>query len=104
MAPPIAALRKRRVEVRWTVPPFDAGVGAEAEAKGAPVLGARGARGPSVAQVVDDAVRARARATRVRAEKLLRRLGVRVVTRGATAARVDVPAAAEAAETSEAPT
>jgi uncharacterized protein (DUF58 family) len=65
----IAKLRARRIELRWTVPPLDAGVGAERE------------RRSPVADVVDDAVRARARAMTARGERLLRRLGVRVVPR-----------------------
>lgn len=64
---PIAALRARRVTVRWSLPPFEAGVGADRE------------RRSPVADVVDDAVRARARATRARAERLLRKLGVHVL-------------------------
>jgi uncharacterized protein (DUF58 family) len=65
----IAKLRARRIELRWTVPPLDAGVGAERE------------RRSPVADVVDDAVRARARAMATRGERLLRRLGVHVVPR-----------------------
>jgi uncharacterized protein (DUF58 family) len=63
----IASLRVRRIELRWSLPPLDAGVGAGRE------------RQSAVAEVVDEAVRARTRATRARGEKLLRRLGVRVV-------------------------
>ena len=55
----LAALRSRRVALRWSLPPLEAGVGAD-----------RSRRSP-VADVVDDAVRARARATRARAERLL---------------------------------
>ncbi len=69
MARAIGLLRRRRLELRWTVPPFEAGVGAAHE------------RRSSVADVVDEAVRMRARATRTRAERLLRRMGVRVVAR-----------------------
>jgi uncharacterized protein (DUF58 family) len=65
----VAKLRARRIELRWTVPPLDAGVGAERE------------RRSPVADVVDDAVRARARAMATRGERLLRRLGVHVVAR-----------------------
>ncbi|HEY1693533.1 MAG TPA: DUF58 domain-containing protein [Polyangiaceae bacterium] len=67
----IAALRRRRIEVRWTLPAYDAGVGSDTE------------RRSPVAGVVDDAVRLRARATRSRGERMLRRLGVRVIMRGA---------------------
>lgn len=85
LAKAIAKLRSRRIEVRWTVPPLDAGLG-----------GDRDRRNPS-ADVVDEAVAARARATRVRGERLLRRLGVRVVVRGA-APRAVARAAAEVDE------
>jgi uncharacterized protein (DUF58 family) len=64
---PIAALRARRVTLRWSLPPFEAGVGADRE------------RRSPVADVVDEAVRARAKATRARAERLLRKLGVQVL-------------------------
>ncbi len=72
MSRAIAALRGHRVTVRWTLPPLDAGVGAE-----------RDRRSP-VADVVDEAVRVRAHATRTRGERLLRRLGVHVVARAGT--------------------
>jgi uncharacterized protein (DUF58 family) len=65
----IAALRRHRIDVRWTLPAFDAGVGADRE------------RRSPVADAVDDAVRLRARATRTRGERMLRRLGVRVIVR-----------------------
>jgi hypothetical protein len=51
------------------LPAYDAGVGADRE------------RLSPVADAVDDAVRLRARATRTRGERMLRRLGVRVVVR-----------------------
>jgi uncharacterized protein (DUF58 family) len=66
----IAAVRFRRIELRWSLPPFEAGIGAEKRTQS------------SVADAVDEAVRLRARATRARAERLLRRLGVRLVVRG----------------------
>ncbi|HXN30913.1 MAG TPA: DUF58 domain-containing protein [Polyangiaceae bacterium] len=66
----VATLRARRIELRWTVPPLDTAVGAQ-----------RGRRSP-IADVVDDAVRARAGAMAIRGERLLRRLGVRFVSRG----------------------
>jgi hypothetical protein len=65
----IAALRRHRIDVRWSLPAFDAGVGADRE------------RRSPVADAVDDAVRVRARATRTRGERMLRRLGVRVIVR-----------------------
>lgn len=64
----VGALRARRLAVRWSLPPFEAGVGAD-----------RSRRSP-VAEVVDEAVRLRARATRARAEAFLHKLGVRVVS------------------------
>jgi hypothetical protein len=63
----VATLRARHVELRWSLPPFEAGVGADRE------------RRSPVADVVDDAVRGRARATHARAERLLRKLGVQVM-------------------------
>jgi len=71
MARAIRGLRARRIELRWSLPPFEAGVGTQ-----------RDRRSP-VADAVDEAVRMRARATRSRGERLLRRLGVRFVIRGA---------------------
>lgn len=65
----VAVLRARRIEVRWTVPPLDAGIGGPAD------------RRSPIAGVIDDAVRARARAMKARGERLLRRLGVRVVAK-----------------------
>jgi uncharacterized protein (DUF58 family) len=67
----IARLRARSIEVRWRVPPLDAGIGAERDRRSA------------VADVVDDAVRARARAMVLRGERQLRRLGVRLMASGA---------------------
>jgi uncharacterized protein (DUF58 family) len=63
----VAALRRRGAEVRWTLPPFDAGLGP------APLRA-------GVAGVADEAVRLRADATRKRGERTLRRLGVRLAT------------------------
>ena len=63
----LGALRSRRVSLRWSLPPLEAGVGADRS------------RRSRVADVVDDAVRARARATRSRAERFLRKLGVHVL-------------------------
>jgi uncharacterized protein (DUF58 family) len=68
----IAALRRHRIELRWSLPAFEAAVGADRE------------RRSPVADVVDEAVRMRARATRSRGERMLRRLGVRVILRNAT--------------------
>jgi hypothetical protein len=81
----VASLRTRKVALRWSLPPFEAGVGAD-----------RVRRSP-VADVVDEAVRIRARATQARGERLLRRLGVQVVARDAVAP-VASDAVAEAAE------
>jgi len=69
MAPAIARLRTRRVAVRWNLPPFEAGVGIDRE------------RRSPVADVVDEAVLARARATGTRGERLLRKLGIHVIGR-----------------------
>jgi uncharacterized protein (DUF58 family) len=71
----VAALRRRGVEVRWTLPLFEAGIGQEVT------------RRSSIASIADEAVRFRARATRERAERALRRLGVRVVERAAASGR-----------------
>jgi hypothetical protein len=75
MAKRIAALRQRGTELRWTLPPFDAGIG---QSPG---------RRHALADVADEAVRARARATRQRGERTLRKLGVRVVVSLAPASR-----------------
>lgn len=71
MAKVVRTLRVRRIELRWSLPPLDAGVGSGRE------------RRSPVADVVDEAVRVRAHATHARSEKLLRRLGVRIVVRAA---------------------
>jgi uncharacterized protein (DUF58 family) len=65
----LASLRHRRIDVRWTLPPFDAGVGTGGE------------RRDPLAGVVDEAVRVRARVGQIRAAAQLRRLGVRLVAR-----------------------
>jgi hypothetical protein len=65
----IAALRRHRIELRWSLPAFDAGLGAD------------GGRRSPVADVVDEAVRLRAHVTRLRGERMLRRLGVRIIVR-----------------------
>jgi len=71
MAKAVRTLRVRRIELRWSLPSLDAGVGSGRE------------RRSPIADVVDEAVRVRARATEARSEKVLRRLGVRVVARAA---------------------
>jgi uncharacterized protein (DUF58 family) len=63
----LARARAGRIRVRWTLPAFESGVGADPSRRGA------------VADAVDEAVRVRAKAARWRAERLLRRLGVQVV-------------------------
>ncbi len=65
----LVELRHRRIDLRWTLPPFDAGVGSGGE------------RRARLSDVVDEAVRVRARVTQARAAAQLRRLGVRVVAR-----------------------
>ncbi len=67
----VAMLRSRRIELRWTVPPLEEGIGA------------RGGRSSGVSEAIDEAVRMRARAMKTRGERTLRRLGVRVVTKEA---------------------
>lgn len=62
----IASLRRHKIEVRWSLPRFDAGIGSDRE------------RRSPVADVVDEAVRLRAQSSRLRGERMLRRLGVRV--------------------------
>jgi uncharacterized protein (DUF58 family) len=61
-------LRARRTEVRWTVPAFEHSVGVT-DAPADPTTNVR--------DVVEDAVRQRARIARARAEATLKRLGVR---------------------------
>ncbi|MGD0674173.1 MAG: DUF58 domain-containing protein [Polyangiaceae bacterium] len=70
MGEPIAALRASGAEVRWSLPVFGPGLG----------LDVRGNN--PLAEIAHDAVRARAQATRDRGERLLRRLGVRVLSIG----------------------
>jgi uncharacterized protein (DUF58 family) len=65
----IARLRARGIEVCWSLPPFELGVGHGL----APESSAARA-----ADIVNDAVRIRARAARERGERALRRIGVRV--------------------------
>jgi len=62
----IAALRRHRVEVRWSLLRFDEGVGSDRE------------RRSPVADFVEEAVKVRARSAQSRGERLLRSLGVRV--------------------------
>jgi uncharacterized protein (DUF58 family) len=65
----LVELRHRRIDLRWTLPPFEAGVGSGDERRG------------RLSDVVDEAVRVRARVTQARAAAQLRRLGVRLVAR-----------------------
>ena len=67
MGQAMARARGARIRVRWTLPAFESGVGADASRRSA------------VADAVDEAVRVRAKAARWRAERLLRRLGIQVV-------------------------
>jgi hypothetical protein len=62
----IAALRRHRIDVRWSLPRFEAGIGSERE------------RRSPVADFVEEAVRVRARSSQVRGERMLRRLGVHI--------------------------
>jgi hypothetical protein len=74
MGPRVTALRARGAEVRWTLPPFDAGI-------------RHGASRGGAAAIAEDAVRVRARVTGERGERILRRMGVRVVVHGASTRR-----------------
>lgn len=69
----IGAFRARGVEVRWSLPSFDASVGHD--------IGPRAAES-TPAKVLYEAVGMRARAARERGERLLRRLGIRVALPG----------------------
>ena len=62
---PLRKLRARRIEVRWTMPSFEPG------------LGARVPQPTNVHDVVLDAVRVRVHASQARAERAMRTLGVR---------------------------
>lgn len=66
IAPALRKLRSKRIEVRWSLPAFERTVGAEHDRPVADVEAA-----------VEDAVRVRAVAARSRAERVLRRLGIR---------------------------
>jgi uncharacterized protein (DUF58 family) len=63
----ISGMRARRIGLRWSVPRLDSGIGDD------------GRRKNVVANVVDEAVRVRARIERIRGERLLLRLGVHQV-------------------------
>jgi uncharacterized protein (DUF58 family) len=84
-------LKARHAEVRWTVPAFDQSVGASDVA---PEILA------SVRDVVEDAVRLRARVSRGRADRLLRKLGVKPQ---AVLRRLALPAPAPAASPDASP-
>lgn len=70
----IVPLRARGVELRWSLPPFDASIG--------PSRLGDGLEG-GVPEILNEAVRVRARAARERGERVLRRLGIRVAPRAA---------------------
>jgi uncharacterized protein (DUF58 family) len=80
MARRVASLRRRGTEVRWTLPPFEAGL--ELDRAQAPV---------AVARIADEAVAIRARASRDRGERTLRALGVRIAPRRAAPQATMVP-------------
>jgi uncharacterized protein (DUF58 family) len=65
----LVELRHRRIELRWTLPPFDAGVGTGPDRRG------------RLADLVDEAVGVRARTKITRAAVQLRRLGIRLIAR-----------------------
>jgi uncharacterized protein (DUF58 family) len=75
-------LRAKRIEVRWTVPSFEASV--PAEGTGDPATPPA-----SVGDAVADAVRIRARASRVRGERALKKMGVRTAAFAGRAAEVE---------------
>jgi uncharacterized protein (DUF58 family) len=70
MAKAVASLRRRGCLLEWTLPPFEAGLGADPER-----------RRSVLEEVADEAVVLRAGAARERGERMLRRLGVRPVAR-----------------------
>jgi uncharacterized protein (DUF58 family) len=70
-AKPVGVLRAARIHVTWSVPPFEASVGHEKTGT------KRGAA--AVQEAVDDAVRVRAHASVLRGERVLRKLGVRML-------------------------
>lgn len=76
----VRRLKSRRVEVRWSVPNFERVAHDSLDAAlTAPMRGlAPGTAAPkTLRDVVEEAVRVRARASRLRAERMLRKLGVR---------------------------
>ncbi len=84
--PALKAIRKvkaKRCEIRWTTPSFEPSVGVTASPNVAAAVDVRDA--------VDDAVRVRARASRTRGERLLRQLGVKVISLGARPAKMAAP-------------
>jgi uncharacterized protein (DUF58 family) len=70
----VAALRSRGAEVRWTLPPFDCGIPSDSPAG-------------SAAAIAEQAVRWRARVTGERGERILRRMGIRIVHHGTSLRR-----------------
>jgi uncharacterized protein (DUF58 family) len=64
--------RSRRIEVRWSLPPIEGSIGARGQAS-------RAEKTPDelVVEAVDDAVRVRARAMRIRDYRFLRKMAVR---------------------------
>ncbi len=75
----VRKLKAKRAIVRWTIPRFDGSLGpATADLDAPPEQGDAASLQPAnVALAVEDAVRVRARASRVRAERALRQMGVR---------------------------
>ena len=63
----IRKLRAKHAEVRWSIPPFEASIG-EPQSGGGP---------KNIEDAVNEAVKNRARASRLRGERVLRQLGVR---------------------------
>jgi len=92
MRAPVARLRRRGVELRWTLPRFETGWGETASAEAT-----EPASPDEVDSIVAEAVRMRALAALKKGERALRSLGVRVVEPRRVVA-ADAPAARGAAE------
>jgi uncharacterized protein (DUF58 family) len=76
----VRKLRARHIAVRWSLPPVEESVGPEparrTEGQTAPDLDADTGPPHSVREAVDDAVRVRAKASRIRGEMVLRKMGI----------------------------
>jgi hypothetical protein len=72
----VRKLRARHIAVRWSLPPVEESVGNEPAASKQEDAAALEAAPETVRQAVDEAVRVRARAARIRGEVVLRKMGV----------------------------